>query len=481
MDKLKVAIKGLILAGMLMSGQVPATTITAPKKPALQSLNEPQVPAIQRPLSIKGYKTHSGTKILFIRTPDLPMFDVLVSFAAGSAQTPDQPGLAAATFSLLNEGVAGKDVNAIQATFDNLGARMDMGISQDRTWLSLRSLSDEARRAPALELFAQVLGKPLLPEKSLPAVKSQLQYFLDLEDQSHAVQARQTNFGQLFPGHGYAQSLYGTRAGLASITRTQAQDFHRKAYAAGNAQITLVGDLTEEEALRIGAQISAALPQGPAIAAIPPATSPAAANLQRVERPSTQAYLRLAQPSVLRSSPDFVALQMAMRIFTNRLTDELRERRGLTYHVEAVLSVIQAQGLLTIQLQTRPEQADAVLDHIKTMFSDFLAQGPTQQELDDTQQQLAGSAPLDSASNAQILSQLHDINAHNLPLELDFSTQAALNLNLASIKSSLNRHFHADQWRAVLLGPKTDQQPLPAPSESATNAICRAPDEIVAS
>ncbi len=481
MDKLKGLINGLIMAGMLLSAQAHAAAITALQKPMLQSLNEPQTPAIQRTLSIKGYKTLSETKILFIRTPGLPMFDALVSFAAGSAHTPHQPGLAAVTFSLLNEGVAGKDVNAIQATFDNLGARLVMDISQDRSFFSLRSLSDEARRTPALELFAQVLGKPLLPEESLPAVKSQLQYFLDLEDQSHAAQAQEANLGQMFPDHGYAQSLYGTRAGLASITRTQAQDFHREAYAAGNAQITLVGDLTEEEAQRIGAQISAALPLGPATAAIQSATSPTAPSLLRIERPSTQAYLRLAQPSVLRSSPDYDALQMAMRVFTKRLSNELRERRGLTYHVEADLSALQAQGLLTIELQTPPEQADAVMTHIKTMFSDFLAQGPTQQELDDIQQHLAGSAPLGRATNAQILSQLYNIGVHDLPLDLDFSTQAALKLNLASIKNALNRHHHADQWRVVILGPKTDQQPLPAPIESATNTMCRAPGKIVAS
>jgi zinc protease len=481
MDKLKGLINGLILAGLLLSAQAHATATTTPRKPVLQSLNEPQTPATHRTLPIKGYKTLSGTKILFIRTPGLPMFDALVSFAAGSAHTPHQPGLAAVTFSLLNEGVAGKDVNAIQATFDNLGARMGMDISSDRTLFSLRSLSDEARRTPALELFAQVLGKPLLPQESLPTVKSQLQYFLDLEDQSHAAQARQANLAQLFPEHGYAQSLYGTRAGLASITRTQAQDFHRKAYAAGSAQITLVGDLTEEEAQRIGAQISAALPLGPATAAIQPVTSPAAPGLLRVERPSTQAYLSLAQPSVLRNSPDYVALQMAMRIFTNRLSNELRERRGLTYGVKADLSGLQAQGWLTIELQTRPEQADAVLAHIKTMFSDFLAQGPTQQELEGSQQQLTGSAPLNSATNAQILNQLYAISVHNLPLDLDFATQAALKLKLASIKTALNRHYHAEQWRVVILGPKADQQPLPAPSESTTNAMCRAPCEIVAS
>jgi zinc protease len=479
MDKCIGLIKGLFLATMLLSVQATAAN-TAPQKPTLQSLNEPQTPAFERTLSIKGYKTFSGTKILFIRTQGLPIIDALVSFDAGSAHTMQHPGLAAMTFSLLNEGVAGKDANAIQATLDNLGARMDMGISQDRTWFSLRSLSDESRRTPALELFAQVLGKPLLPETSLPKVKSQLQHFLDREDQSPITQTRQASLGQLFPGHGYAQSLYGTRVGLNSITRSQVQDFHRRAYTAGNAQITLVGDLTEEEAQRIAAQIAAALPPGPATAAIPPVTSPAVPSLLRIERPSTQAYLRLAQPSVLRNSPDYVALQMAMQVFTNRLTDELRERRGLTYNVEADLQTPQAQGLLTIELPTQPEQADAVLAHIKTMFSDFLAHGPSQQELEDSQQRLIGSAPLNSATNAQILRQVYAISAHNLPLELDFATKEALKLNPASIKTALNRHYHSGQWHAVILGPKADQQPLQAASESATNAMCRVPDEIVA-
>ena len=481
MDKFKGLINGLILASMLLSVQANAAAITAPPKPVLQSLSEAQAPAFQRTLSIKGYKTFSGTKILFIRTPGLPMFDTLVSFTAGSAHTAHQPGLAALTFSLLNEGVAGKDVNAIQATFDNLGAKMDMGISQDRTWFSLRSLSDESRRTPALDLFAQILGKPMLPEASMAAVKSQLQYVLDREDQSHAIQARHANLGQLFPDHGYAQSFFGTRASLASITRTQVEDFHREAYAVGNAQITLVGDLTEEEAQHIGAQIAEALPNGPAIAAIRPATSPTASGLLRVERTSTQAYLRLAQPSVLRSNPDYVALQTAMLVFSKRLTNELRERRGLTYHVEAELSALQAQGLLSIEIQTRPEQADAVLTHIETMFSEFLNHGPTQRELEDSQQQLIGSAPLKSATNAQILRQLYAISTHNLPLDLDFDAQAASKLNLTSIKSALNRHYHSGQWQAVILGPRADQQPLPEPSESATNAMCRVPGEIVAS
>ncbi|MNC47739.1 Peptidase M16 inactive domain protein [compost metagenome] len=172
---------------------------------------------------------------------------------------------------------------------------------------------------------------------------------------------------------------------------------------------------------------------------------------------------------------------MANQIFTTRLMHELRERRGLTYDVRAGLSARQAQGILAVELQTRPELADGVLAKIKEMYRDFLTHGPTQKELDDTKARLAGSAPLNSTTNAQIVSQLRDIGVYDLPLELDYSTQTALELNLESVKNALNRHLDTERWSAVILGPKTDQQPLPAPLESEANAICRATDEIVAS
>ena len=486
MNKVKSVIKGawMVLAGVLLGGPffTPcAATQAVPQKATLQSLSEPQGPSARRSLPIRGYKSHSGTKILFIRTPDLPMFDVHVSFAAGSAHTSHQPGLAALTFSLLNEGVAGKDLNAIQETFDQLGARLGVQITADRASFSLRSLSDEARRAPALELFAQILGKPSLPEQSMPLATSQLLHFLDIEEESHATQANQALHGLMSPKHGYSQSVYGTRGGLASISRDQVQDFHRSAYAAGNALIILVGDLTEDEAQRIGAQISNALPQGPAVAAIETPGSPDTQKLLRPVRASSQAYLRLAQPGVLRNSPDFAALQIANQIFTARLMNELRERRGMTYDVQARLSTHQTQGSQVIELQTRPELADAALTHIKGMFQDFLIHGPTQKELDDTKTWLAGRAPLTSASNAQIVRQLLAIGVNDLPLDLDFSSQTAQKLNVDSVKKALNQHLDAERWNVVILGPTTDQQPLPTPIESTANTMCRATTEFVAS
>lgn len=143
--------------------QTPASPVAK-----LQSLAELKAPSsAPRALKIQAWKTLAGTKVLFIQTSELPMFDVLVSFAAGSARDPQHPALAATTFSLLNEGIQGMGLAQINETFDSLGARLDMGISQDRTSFSMRSLSAPQKREPALQLFAQILGQPLLADDAL--------------------------------------------------------------------------------------------------------------------------------------------------------------------------------------------------------------------------------------------------------------------------------------------------------------------------
>lgn len=51
------------------------------------------------------------------------MFDVRLTFAAGSSRDGDTPGLAMLTNVMLNEGVAGSDANAIAQGFESLGAQ----------------------------------------------------------------------------------------------------------------------------------------------------------------------------------------------------------------------------------------------------------------------------------------------------------------------------------------------------------------------
>src|SRR5256885_10538294 len=81
---------------------------------------------------------------------------------------------------------------------------------------------------------------------------------------------------------------------------------------------------------------------------------------------SAQAQVLIAQPGIARNSPDFMAVLVGNHIlggggFTSRLTEEVREKRGLSYSVYSDFSPGLDAGAFTIALQTRPDQAAEAL------------------------------------------------------------------------------------------------------------------------
>lgn len=419
------------------------------------------------------------------------MFDVHVSFAAGSQYDGETPGLASLAFSLFNEGVSGKsDPAAISEVFDGLGAKLGMALDQERAAFTLRSLSAPDKSAPALQLFAQMLGQPSLSEAGLLRVKKELRGLQLIQQQQPAAMATLRLKELLAPGSPHSRPLYGVDTAHASITRQSIQAFHRQTHSARQTQITLVGDLTVEQAQAISLQIANTLP---ASSDVLPAIEPLAAfgtHMQsHVERAQKQVHVLLGQPSLSRHHEDFVALHAATLIFghgsNSRLKTELRQKRGLTYDASSYTRNWAGNGLILITLQTSPQFADSTVSLVKSMLGDYRRDGPTQKELDQLKRNLSNSSILESASNGQILERLVEINRYDLPLDLDFFAEQVQRLTLEQIKTALSRHLPDDQWRVVTVGPTVPQLPIPqpviAPTDESSRQSCRADAGFVAS
>jgi zinc protease len=447
-----------------------ASTAT-PARPALESLKEldGKAPA-RRALNIQTWQTAEGAKVLFVEAHELPMFDMRLTFAAGSSQDQTLPGVAVLTNAMLNEGVKGKDVTAIAQGFEGLGADFSNGAYRDMAVASIRSLSAADKREPALKLFSEVVGKPTFPADSLTRIKNQLLASFEYQKQNPGSLAGKELFKQLYGTHPYGHPSEGTAETIKPITLAQLKAFHAKAYAAGNAVIALVGDLSRDEAQAVAAQVSASLPKGPALAKLPTPAEPKAGETH-IEFPSKQTHLMLAQLGIKRNDPDYAALSLGNSIlggggFGSRLMSEVREKRGLTYGVSSGFTPMQAQGPFMIGLQTRAELSENTLKLVQDIVRDFLANGPTQKELDDAKRELAGSFPLTAASNSSIVAQLGAIGFYDLPLTYleDFMTQSQ-EVTVEQVKAVMNKHLGADKMVIVTAGPTVAQKPLPPPTD----------------
>ncbi|MFJ7882538.1 M16 family metallopeptidase [Pseudomonas sp. NPDC096917] len=423
-----------------------------------------------RKLNVQTWQTAEGSKVLFVEARELPMFDLSVTFAAGSSQDENTPGLAVLTNAMLNEGVTGKDVGAIAQGFEGLGAAFGNGAYRDMAIASLRSLSDVDKRTPALNLFAEVVGKPTFPADSLARIKNQLLAGFEVQKQNPGKLASNELFSRLYGSHPYGHPTDGSAQSIGSITLDQIKAFHNKAYTAGNAVIAIVGDLSRAEAEAIAAQVSAALPKGPAVAKIAQPVEPKAGETH-IEFPSKQTQLLLAQLGVGRDDPDYPALLLGNKVlggggFGTRLMTEVREKRGLTYGVYSNFSPMQARGPFMINLQTRAELSEGTLKLVQDILADYLKNGPTQKELDDAKREFAGSFPLSTASNAAIVGQLGAIGFYDLPLDyLETLRQQSQNLTIEQVKDAMNKHLSADKMVVVTAGPTVPQKPLPPPTD----------------
>ena len=425
---------------------------------------------LTRTLDIQQWHTSAGTKVLFMAAPELPMFDLRLTFAAGSSKDGNTYGLASLTNAMLNEGTGQLNAGDIASQFEDLGAQFSSGSYRDMAVVTLRSLSDPKLSTPALTLFSDVTAKPSFPASSLARIKNQLLAGFEYQKQNPGKLASLALFEQLYGQHPYAHSSSGTEESLPAIKRQQLLDFHRTYYSAENAQIALVGDLTLDQAKAISEQVSTRLPRGTAAATTvePLAT---AASHTHIEFPSEQTHILLAQLSVKRGDADYPALFLGNQIlggggFGTRLMEEVREKRGLTYGIYSSFSPMQATAPFMINVQTRAQLSEATLQLVQDLLDDYVANGPTEAELTDAKRESLGSFPLSAASNSAIVGQLAAIGFYDMPLTWmsDFM-QDLQALSVTDVHEAFQRHLNPDQLVIVTAGPKVEQLPLPEPVE----------------
>ncbi|WP_347505699.1 M16 family metallopeptidase [Pseudomonas anguilliseptica] len=461
----------LALLALVINRSTSSPTPTPAESTSIESLAAlGDQPPSRRDLNIQTWQTAEGAKVLFVEARELPMFDLQLTFAAGSSHDDGTAGLAMLTNAMLNEGVPGKDVGAIAAGFENLGANFGNGAYRDMAIASLRSLSAADKREPALQLFNQVLGQPTFPEDALARIKNQLLTGLEYQKQNPGKLASLALFERLYGTHPYAHPSDGNAESIPAITREQLQAFHAKAYTASNAIIALVGDLSRSDAEALANQASAALPQGPALPRIAQPETPEP-GLQHIEFPSNQTHLMIAQLGIDRRDPDYAALYLGNQVFGGggfgtRLMTEVREKRGLTYGVYSGFSAMQARGPFMINLQTRAELSDGTLQLVKSMLADFIKDGPTSDELNNAKRELAGSFPLSTASNAAIVGQLGSMGFYDLPLSYleDFMRDVEA-LSVEQVKAAMAKHLNPDALVIVTAGPSVAQKELPPPTD----------------
>jgi zinc protease len=416
-------------------------------------------------LPIENWTQPSGAQVFLVQSPGIPMVDVQIDFDAGSRRDPaDKAGLAKFTALMLSKGVRAEgaqtalDDNQLSEAWADLGASFSASAGADRMSLSLRSLTYPDLLGKAVDLAARQIGQPAWPNAIWLRERERLAADIKESNTRPATLA-----GRAFNKAVYGAHPYGfetTETNLVAISVADMQGVHAALVQPCSAKVSIVGAVTKPQADAMVTKLLGQLPKSecsplPAVAEVEPLKE---ARDQRIAFESAQAQVLIGQPGYKRDDPDFFALLVGNQIlggggFTSRLTNEVREKRGLTYSIYSGFSPGRHAGSFTLGLQTRPDQAVQAVQVAKEVLAKFVTEGPTETELQAAKNNLIGGFALRIDSNRKLVDFVSNIAWNKLPLTyMDTWTQQIDKISTTQIKAAFQRKLQPERMVTVVLG-----------------------------
>lgn len=423
-------------------------------------------------IPIEHWTQANGAQVYLVQSPAIPMVDVQLDFDAGSRRDPPaQAGLASVTSAMASKGLRAVgapvaepalDENALGEAWADLGASFFAHASTDRMSFSLRSLTYPDLLAKAVQLAARQLAEPSFPADVWLRERDGMQASLREANTRPGTIAGRAFNKAVFGDHPYGFEM--TPESLARIEVTHMAALYRQMILPCRASVTVVGALDRNQADALVAQLLARLPAAsggvpcPKLTAVAEVVPLTQASEQRIAFESAQAHVLMGQPGFKRDDPDYFALTVGNYIlggggFVSRLTNEVREKRGLSYSVSSYFSPALHAGAFGIGLQTRPDQADQALKVSREVLARFVAGGPTQDELKAAKDNLVGGFSLRIDSNRKLLDNVANMAWNKLPLDyLDTWTQQVDKVTTADIRAAFQRKLQPQAMATVVLG-----------------------------
>lgn len=322
----------------------------------------------------------NGFTLAAERIPDLESAAFALLTPAGSCRdAAGSRGLASLTCEMMLRGAGERSSRAFMDELDRLG--VDRGEHVSAAGMSFGGAALGKHLPAALELYADLVHRPLFPEAELDAGRQVLlQEIQSIEDepgQKCMLELRRACFAGSWgaPSHGVADEA-------ARLTIDDVRRFHQQQIGPDQTVLAVAGafdwdDLAARVETLFGDWRSPAA-DSPPEAILPP-------TMVHCQDDSQQTHIAVAAQCPPYRDPQYFQAWGAAGVLgggsSSRLFTEVREKRGLCYSVYATTHTLHDHGCIICYAGTTAERAQETLD---VMVAELrkLSQGVTAAELD---------------------------------------------------------------------------------------------------
>jgi zinc protease len=272
-----------------------------------------------------------------------------------------------------------------------------IGVSPGLDWTTVALRSTVAGFDSTWAILADRLMAPRLDATDVELVRDQ--FITGIKQKNDSPDALLDNLADsiTYVGHPYAIDPIGTESSLTKLTVAELRAYQKEQMVTSRMMLVVVGNVSRSRVERLVRESIGRLPRGSYTWTVPqaPAALPTAYVLAKRTLPTN--YLQGYFQGPAATSKDYAALRLACAVLSGRLFSEVRQKRNLSYEVNApfVERAFASGGLYVTT--TAP---DEVLSIMRQQITDLQDGYITPDGLERLVQQFIVTYFLDNETNA---------------------------------------------------------------------------------
>jgi zinc protease len=405
----------------------------------------------------------NGLQVVAVLQHEQPVVSMRLLVRAGSAADPkDKLGTAKLVASLLDQGIAAADGSPARSAeeladaIDFIGAVTGAGAATDLTHVNMVVMKDSFEFG--MRTLSDMARHPAFDKGEIERQRQQMLSGLQVSAQDPEYIANAVFDRLVYGFHPYGMPDSGTPDTLPALTRDDLVAFHSKYFHPNNAILAVVGDVTADEAFTMAKKVFGDWQKRDLATDTYIEPPDPTRRLIVVNKPdAVQTEVRVGHIGIPRSHPDYMAVNLAIRILggegSNRLHQVLRTERGLTYGAQANMDALKVSGDFEAQTNTRSEATGEVLRLIVDEFWRLQRERVGERELADAKAYMTGSFPLTIETPDAIALQVVNVIFYGLPLDQLQNFRDRVNaVTVDDIQRVAKAYLRPDRLSVVLVG-----------------------------
>lgn len=410
------AIKAMLVGLVLAASTLVSATVSVQAAPPVQSVALRDMEA------------------WLVSDKSLPIITVKMAWRGGSASDPaGKSGLTMLLARLMNEGAGELPAQAFQQALADNAISLSFNAGRDELTGTLRCLS--RYRDVCFKLLRLAITAPRFDDEAVARMQREQSAAILRSQQSPRALANQELVKLAFGEHPYGRPRNGTMESVAALTAADIRAHYENMLARDNLLLAVVGDMNRAQLRRLMRDVFAGLPAANKLPPVVPVTVAPGPTSRHIERAGPQTSVVFAQQGIDHNHPLFFADFVMNSIlggsgFSSRLTEQVREQRGLAYSVYSGTSNYQRAAMWNGAVASDNATAQQAVDIIRAEMRRIAETPVSEERLAAAKTYLTGNYALRFDSGTKIASQLIGTQLNGWPISY-FKTR---NANIEAVR-----------------------------------------------